>query len=113
MAQTHCGLAKPWFCIRRTRCEPHGARTVWVGEAEVLHSENGMRTLWCTRLILRWRNLGFAVLNRDANPMVSTHSGLATLRFCPPRARGGPYGATCVLHCQTGRRTHMRTLMLV
>jgi hypothetical protein len=80
MVHTHSGLPKPRFCIARTRCEPSGAHSFWVAETYVLHSQNEMRTLWCTR-ILGSRNLGFAFSERDANPMVHTHSGLLKPRF--------------------------------
>ena len=92
MVQCHSEFAKLKFCIPRTRCEPYGAHPFWVGETKVLHSQNGMRTLWCT-VILGWRNLSFAFPERDANPMVHIHSGLAKPRFCTPRTRCEPYGA--------------------
>ena len=87
---THSGLRKPRFCIRRTRCEPYRAQSFWVAETSVLHTQNEMRTLWCT-LMLGCRNLGFAFAERDANPMVHTHSGLPKPRFCIRRTRCEPY----------------------
>ena len=84
MVHTHSGLAKLKFCVPRTRCEPYGAHSFWVGETYVLRSQNEIRSLWC-KLVLAWRNLGFAFPERDANPMVHTHSGLAKPSFCVPR----------------------------
>jgi hypothetical protein len=92
MPHTQSGLAIPKFCIPRTRCEPYAAYSFWVAEAQVLHSQNAMRAVRCT-FILGRRNLGMAFSERDASPMVHTHSGLAKLRFCMPRTRREPYGA--------------------
>ena len=64
-----------------------------------MHPHNEMQALWCT-LILAWRHLRFAFPERDANPMLHTHSWLATPRFCIPRTRCEPYGSTIIL----GRR---------
>jgi hypothetical protein len=112
MVHTQFGLAKPWFCILRTRCEAYGAHSVWVGETWVLHSQNEMRTLWCT-LILGSRNLSFGHPERDANPTVHTHSGLAKPWFCNLRTRCGPYGAHSFWVCETSvsqSQKEMRTL---
>ena len=103
---THARLAKPMFCIPGARCEPYGAHSFWVGETSVLHSQNEMRTRWCTlhswlakprvlqsqneirtlwcTFILGWRSLRFAFPGRDANPMVHTRSGLAKPTCCIP-----------------------------
>ena len=114
MDRTHSGLAKSKFCIPKTRCEPCGAHSFWVGDTKDLHSQDEMRTPRCT-LTLGWRNVGFAFPEGDANLMVHAHSGLATHRFCMhkryakpmlytqssfakprfriPRTRCEPYGA--------------------
>ena len=114
VVHTYSGLAKPGFRIPRTRCEPYGAYSFWVGDTlvlysekemrtmlcalilgfakpMVLHSQNELRTLWCI-LILGWRNLSLGFPGRDANRMVHSHSGLAKPRFCIPRTRCEPYG---------------------
>ena len=91
MAHTHSGLVKLKFCIPRTRCEPYGARSLWVGEAWVWHSQNEMRTLW-NALSPGSRNLGVACPARDANPMAHTHSRFAKPKCCIPRARCAPDG---------------------
>jgi hypothetical protein len=61
---------KPRIWITRTRCQPYGAHSSWVGRAQ-----------------------GFAFSNRDANPMLETHSVFAKPMFCIRRARCGPYDA--------------------
>ena len=102
MVHTHAGLAKPRFCMPRTRCEPcgahpfldgepkfcmqrtrggpYGTHSFCVGEINVLQSQNERRTIWCT-LSLACRNLRFAFPERDANRVVHTHSGFAKSRF--------------------------------
>ena len=118
LVQTQLGLAKPKFGIPRARCESYGAHLLWVCETWVLQSQNEMRTLWCT-LILGLRNLGFAVPERDANPMVHIHSALAKPRFCSHRTRCDPYcahsfwvGETQVLRSQNEMRTLWCTFIL-
>ena len=107
MVQIHFGKAKPRLCIPRTRYEPRGAHSLWVGETYVAHAPNerqtpwrtpslGWRylsfafperdTVWCT-LILGWPYLGCALPRRDANHMVHTHSRLPKPRFRIPRTR--------------------------
>ena len=92
LAHTQSGLAKPRLRIPRTRGEPYDARSIGVGETEVLHSQSERRTLCCT-LILGWRNLGFAFPERDASLMAHAHSRLAQLAVRIPRTRSKPYGA--------------------
>jgi hypothetical protein len=53
-------LAKTKLCIPRTKCDAY---------------------------TLSWRNLGFAFAERDAKPMVHTHSGFAKLTFRIARTR--------------------------
>ena len=92
MVQAHPGLAKPTFCIPRTTREALGAHSFLLVGTQVLHSQNEMRIVGCTFMLV-WRNLGFAFPERSANPLVHTHSGLAKPRFCIPRTRFEPYGA--------------------
>ena len=63
-----------------------------VYEIEVPRSQHEMRTFWRI-LFLGWRNLGFAMPERDAHPMVHIHSEFAKLKYCIPRTRCEPYGA--------------------
>ena len=96
IVHTHCGLAKPRFCFPRTRFEPYGAHSFWVGETLVLHSEIERRTVWGT-LLLGWRNLSFAFPERDASPH-GAHSSWV--------------GETYVLHSQNDMRSLRCTLIL-
>ena len=91
MVHAHCGLARPDVCIPTTTCEHSGGHSFWVREATVLHSQNEMRTLWCT-LVLCCRNLIFAFPERDAKRMVQNPSGLAKPKFPIPRK-------TCEFYC--------------
>ena len=100
LLRTHSGFAEPRFCIPSRRCEPYGAHSFWVCETSVSHSQNEMRTLWCT-FILGCRRLGFAFPERDANPMVHIHSGLRNLGFCIPRTPCEHYGAQSFWACET------------
>jgi hypothetical protein len=72
MVPTQSGL------FHRTRCGPYGAHSLWVAKASFFHSQKKMRTLWCT-IILGWRNLSFALPEREANPMVHAHAELRNL----------------------------------
>ena len=76
-------LAKARFCIPRTRCKPHCAHSFSVGETNVLHSQNEMRTLWCT-LILCWRNLGFHSQNEIRTLWRTLILGKGNLAFALP-----------------------------
>ena len=119
MLHTQSGLAEPRLCTPRTRGGPYDAHSFWVGETEVLQPQSERRTLCCT-LILRWRNLGFAVPERDSSPMAHAHSGLAQLALRTPRTRSELDGAHTiwvgepyfVLHSQNEMRALCCTLIL-
>jgi hypothetical protein len=107
MVHIHFGKAKPRLCIPRTRYEPRGAPSFWVGETYLVHAPNEKQTLWCTLIlgwryrsfafperdtvwctfILGWPHIGCALPGRDANHMVHTDSRLSKPRFRIPRTR--------------------------
>jgi hypothetical protein len=99
MVHTHSGLAKPKFGIPRTRCEPYGAQSFWVGETSVLHSQNEMRTLWPI-LILGLARLKFGIPSTRCEPYGAYSFRLARLKLGIPTTRCEPYGAYSCWVCE-------------
>ena len=99
MTHISAGLAKPRFCIPRTRCEPYGAHSFWVGETSVLHSQNEMRTLWPI-LILGLARLKFGIPSTRCEPYGAYSFRLARLKLGIPTTRCEPYGAYSCWVCE-------------
>ena len=108
VVHTPSGLAKPMFCLHRTRGDPCGPHSLWVFESS---------SLWSTRS-LGWRARTAAFPNRAGNPMVHSHSwwakpefGLHEMRTLMVHGRSGR-AKPAVVRSQNGKRSLLSTLML-